>query len=305
MNYEEFKREVTGRFMEFIPVKYQNLKLLVRKEIKVNRSLDGISFNDPTKRPFASPVIYIDDMYNEYQQGRTLESVMKEYADALIRTYDEYANEFSSLSLDNMRENIVLQLVNTEKNTEMLKDVPHREFLDLSVIYRCVTRLDEDGFNSFIIKNNLAEMVGVLEYELFALAIVNTRRLFPLEVKNMFEELKDKLPKDIRDFVSDMEEENMHTQWIISNNIRTNGAHAIMYEDLLYALANRIGTDLYIMPSSIHECIAISVDDKDPDELAALVTYVNMTEVDPKDRLSNQVYYYSRSDRRLSIATSC
>lgn len=49
-------------------------------------------------------------------------------------------------------------------------------------------------------------------------------------------------------------------QYVISNNKGINGAVSMLYEDGLHDLAEKLGSDLYIMPSSIHEVIAVSTD---------------------------------------------
>ena len=76
-----------------------------------------------------------------------------------------------------------------------------------------------------------------------------------------------------------------------------------MYEEPLHELAEKIGSDLYILPSSIHEVIAVSADFGSPDELAEMVYEINMDQVDINDRLSNQVYCYDKDLRTLWLAT--
>lgn len=49
--------------------------------------------------------------------------------------------------------------------------------------------------------------------------------------------------------------------------------------------------------------IAVPASMGDPEELANMVLEVNSSVVDVSERLSNQVYHYSRDDRKLSMAT--
>ena len=58
-------------------------------------------------------------------------------------------------------ENTVLQLINTKRNMELLKNVPHREFLDLSVVYRNVFRIDKAGSESVLIDNSMLKSMGI------------------------------------------------------------------------------------------------------------------------------------------------
>lgn len=38
------------------------------------------------------------------------------------------------LNFDSVRKNIVYRLINTERNADLLEDIPHMEFLDLSIV---------------------------------------------------------------------------------------------------------------------------------------------------------------------------
>ena len=77
----------------------------------------------------------------------------------------------------------------------------------------------------------------------------------------------------------------------------------MLYEDGLHDLAEKLGSDLYIMPSSIHEVIAVSTDMGNPNELAAMVAEINMDQVALDERLSNQVYHYDKELRKVTLAT--
>ena len=81
------------------------------------------------------------------------------------------------------------------------------------------------------------------------------------------------------------------------------GAASMLYEEPIHELAEQVGGDLYILPSSVHEVIAVPADFGSPEELAEMVYEINMEQVDINDRLSNQVYHYDRDLRTLRLAT--
>ena len=91
--------------------------------------------------------------------------------------------------------------------------------------------------------------------------------------------------------------------YVITNEKGINGAASMMYEDKLHELAGKLNSDLYIMPSYVHEVIAVSSDIGDPYELAAMVSEVNMSNVELNERLSNQVYHYDKDLRKVTLAT--
>ena len=61
--------------------------------------------------------------------------------------------------------------------------------------------------------------------------------------------------------------------------------------------------NLYILPSSVHEVLAVSTELTEPEELAQMVAEVNMQKVALEERLSNQVYHYDKDLRKLTLAT--
>ena len=84
------------------------------------------------------------------------------------------------------------------------------------------------------------------------------------------------------------------TLWIISNNRGIDGAVSMLYENELHELAENLESDLYILPSSVHEVLAVSTELTEPEELAQMVAEVNMQKVALEERLSNQVYHYDK-----------
>ena len=90
--------------------------------------------------------------------------------------------------------------------------------------------------------------------------------------------------------------------YVLSNEEMYFGAVTIFYPGLLSVIADEFGSDLFILPSSVHECLILPCSQGiDPHALASIVRTVNETEVAEEDILSFSVYRYSRKDDRLSI----
>ena len=68
-------------------------------------------------------------------------------------------------------------------------------------------------------------------------------------------------------------------------------------------LADKFDSDIYILPSSIHETLLIPADgEKDAEELKDMVRTINATEVSPEEVLSDNVYVYIRATERVEMA---
>lgn len=306
LNYEIFKEVVAEKFMDYMPEQYQGMRLRVEPVNKVNKVLDGITLVGSGAGRSVSPTLYINHMYEHYLETENLQEVLQSAARRMDMAFKEMP-EVGDVNLESAKDNIVFQVINTLQNEDMLRDMPHREFQDLSIIYRWVVKVDENGIQSSAIRNNLAEQLGMNEEQLFKCAVENTRRIFPPTVKSMNDVIRemfisDGMPAEVADMmIGEMPEDKM--MWVISNDRGINGAGSMLYEDNLHKLAMKLETDLYILPSSVHECIAVSTNVGDPYELAEMVSEINMGQVALEDRLSNQVYHYDKDARRLTLAT--
>jgi len=315
MDYEIFKKVVEEKFLDYLPEEYQNRKIVVSPVEKVNCSLDGLVVMDTKEGVHFSPTIYINYMYSDYQDTEDLEQVLKHWA----HSFDEWSKQklpfdVQALLSDEcyVKEHVVFQFINAEENQELLMDMPHREYLDLAIVYRFIVDIGENGITSVMIRNTVATMFGLTETQLFQFAAENTRRMFPPVVKSMQTVIKDLLYNSgldldsedveiLEDFLESIPQEEQ--LYVIGNPRNTNGAISILYEDVLYHLAQKVDSDLYIMPSSVHECIATSSKNGTVETFASMVESVNMSDVPLTDRLSNQVYYYDRNLRKTSLAT--
>lgn len=309
MEYEIFKEVVEEKFKEFLPEKYRDAQVEIRRVDKVNHTLDGLSIrvNEPGMN--ISPTIYVNHMYEDYVTTENLNTTLERAAEGFMKAMEQKTifNVDELTNADSAKDKIVFQLINTEQNKEMLANMPHREFKDLSVIYRMVVKIDGEGIASTPVHNGLADTLGFTEEQLFKLAAENTKRLLPPVIKSMNEVMRDIFAKDgmpmdmVEMMIGEMPPE--HQMYVISNNKGINGAVSMLYEDGLHDLAEKIGSDLYILPSSIHEVIAVSTDMGNPNELAAMVAEINMDQVAIDERLSNQVYHYDKDLRKVSLAT--
>lgn len=170
------------------------------------------------------------------------------------------------------------------------------------------------GLNPKIYKSKNQFLIEACEFyidhygeQLFKYAAENTRRILPPRIRNMNDVMKemflsDGMPEEIAEMMI-REVPPEQTLWIISNNRGIDGAVSMLYENELHELAENLESDLYILPSSVHEVLAVSTELTDPEELAQMVAEVNMQKVALEERLSNQVYHYDKDLRKLTLAT--
>lgn len=291
--YNEFKELVQNKIMEYLPEEYQYFKPEVSAVTKVNTKLDGLVLRpERISSAVASPCVYIDNLYKKYRKtNMTLDAILTQTAKELVASLNEGQKIVVQMetALKNFKENVSFKLINYEQNKELLADRPHRRYLDLAVVYGITVLAGGDYTGDAVVTNSLMESLGVTEEELFCMAKENARSLNPPYVKAMYEMLSSlandngyEMPPEIP---IDTE------MYVITNKNGRNGATSMLYEDLLHDLAEKLQDDLYILPSSIHEVIAVPAGyNKSLEELADMVHEINTVQVDLMEQLSNQVY---------------
>ena len=76
----------------------------------------------------------------------------------------------------------------------------------------------------------------------------------------------------------------------------------MLYTDVLDKLSNDLGKDLYILPSSVHELIVVPFDENiSGSDLAMIVKDINEKGVAAEDILSDNVYEFRRSDKKIHM----
>lgn len=307
MNYELFKEVVAEQILGFMPSEYQNSRVEINSVTKVNQISDGLNIIPLDGGNTKIPTIYVNTMYAQYKECGDLEEVLRKAAASIDNAFHQVQNNSTMLNFEEAKDNIVMQLVNREQNKELLENLPHRDFQDLSIIYRWLVERDMNGISSTIVNTALAEKLGMNEEQLFQAAVVNTETLLPPTIRSMNEVIRemfinDGMPEEMIDImIGEMPADK--AMYVISNQRGINGAVSMLYEDGLHELAEKLDSDLYIMPSSVHEVIAVSSNMGEPNELAQMVADINMNQVSLDERLSNQVYHYDKDLRKLSLAT--
>lgn len=308
MDYEIFKAVVKENFLQYMPEEYRTAEVNIHTVKKVNRTQDVLSVLGEDSRLFSS--IYVDEMYEVYRECGNLDMVLRAAAWKYAQSEDLLGERQMEMPMwiEHFKDNVIMCLINTEQNRELLTGIPSREFQDLSVIYRLVVKSYPEAIESVIVSDKMAETAGMTEDELFRYAVENTRRMYPVSVTcmgDLFGEIPEgiSLPQEAREEM-EIIKRTAEKMWIISNSLGIYGATSMLYEENLHQLAEKLGENLFILPSSINEVIAIPEEmaEKDMTHMVETVQSVNMGNVELEERLSNSVYHYDRNARKVTLA---
>lgn len=265
--------------------------------------LEGITVRKDTE--CVAPTIYTNDYHKRYLQGDDFQSLCSEIRASVELGLDNVPEnpEFLEQDMEKLKKLIIYRLVNYDMNSELLQNVPHRKFHDLAVTYHLFVKVNGDYAGSILINSEYMGRLGFTEKELYRLAKANTPRLFPLEISRMGEVLQKMSNVSEGESPLEFAALNDYPMYVISNNRCTNGAACLLYPGIRRELSERFPDGFFILPSSIHELIALPVD-RDAEELLRMVADVNLTQVPPEDILSNNIYRYYPEDDELKLISA-
>lgn len=297
---DAIKREIGKRYPEG--------KVMETTFIKNNTSKLGITVKLPNIK--ATPVVYVDDMYNYYNNVNDLDDTLNK----AISLIESNINSIKNTKVDDavynlmkdIKGNVFPRLVNTKTNEVMLQNTPHRQFLDMSIVYYIEQYNDRlNCIESIRITNELMECENISEEE-----------LYHNSMKNMLEKEKSRLMPMIKVIMSIqfgiplMETEISESDFLggdfvmLSNEHGINGSRRLLDTKALIKASEIAESDLYILPSSTQEVLIVSVNEINASvsELKNMVSEVNMNEVSKEERLTDNVYIFKRDTNTIEIA---
>lgn len=191
-----------------------------------------------------------------------------------------------SMSKDEMMKTMTAVLVSKAQDPELIGRCPYAEVphTDLAVIAVIKT---EAG--SATVTNEMARALKLTDGEVTGAALKNLKET-PYSIMPISAALG-------------IPEMSGPTLYVVSTKDSVLGAAAILNPAVQKDVAERLGGDFFVLPSSKHEVLALSTTGHEASELAAMVREINRNEVSRQDQLSQEVYRYDFQARTLSLAT--
>lgn len=295
MEYAEFLEEIRLHVQQKISGK---LTVSVNRVLKNNRQYAD-SMTILGEGDNIAPAIYLNPLYEQYKRGSTIDEI----ADEIVQCYGQSSKggkiDLSFFSdYGKVRDHLACKLVNYKRNRYILDKVPHCRYLDLAVVYYC--RMDHPliGKGNILVQNAHLKLWGVEQEELHDAAMTNTVRLCPYELIAISDMLENRLGVKVTG-----EEACRLPMYVLTNTENYFGAVNIMFDSILEAISEKLDSDFYVLPSSIHECMIVPMlEELAAEELHQMVHDINTEHVAPEEVLGESVYCYRRDEKKLSFA---
>ncbi len=257
----------------------------------------------PSEKAFA----YLDGYYREYEGGNMeLPEIVDEVYSRMIRHQDDLldVNMAEFLDWDTARGHIYVKLVNTEKNKEQLKMVPHRTFLDLSAVYYLAVNgmMQDRDIGTALIQSQHMSLWKQKEEKLYEAAAHNMRSDGSPVFEDMAAVFRQLVPESAGHWGMERISSDMG-MYILTNRRKHYGASEILDRNTLREISDKMKGDFIVLPSSVHEVIVLDAKNgMKYKDLASIVQDVNASEVSAEEFLSDHVYVYNRRTESLNMA---
>ena len=154
------------------------------------------------------------------------------------------------LDYNAVKDYLFMTVINAEEHKNDLATMPHTIIGDLAIVYKIMIQTTNDRFCSARVTNRLMDQYGIDVNKLHNDALISSPNMMKPEILPL-ETMLIGIPKDIA------LEEKEHQLVVLTNEHKTDGAVTMFYAGILNDLAEKLEHDLYIIPSSTDECIAL------------------------------------------------
>ena len=276
-----------------------------------NVHLTGLTVYPQNKK--VAPTIYLEPYFDALQSGQPFATVINQIINSCMNALSCSENDIdvgNITDFEQMKQKICYKLVNTGMNSELLSTVPHRDYLDLAIVYYIPLSLTDNGLATLNITDGLAHIWGTDEETLYKLACLNTPVLNRgcitpmLDIMGGIMKIHQTHKHETRSYEGfdfTYTDSSSFPMCIATNQNKTYGASILLYDGFLETAAERFGS-FYILPSSIHELIIVPAKFGNASDLKQMVNEINGTEVPAEEVLSGSCYCYDTDTHELKIA---
>ena len=249
--------------------------------------------------------LYVQDLYREYQNGWSMEAIVREIVEQLdaIARSECFQRSRNLEDYDKIKEDLFIRLLNIEKNQVALEDCIYRTIGDIAlVLYARMGELNGSSA-SIKIKRHMLEKWEQEPKQVFEEALLNTYFISPPRIycweKLIFD--PDYAGENFMNLLCDYKLKKDVLGNCLSTTIRTNGAVAIFLPGVAERIGQLMGGGFYMVFTSIHEVMIHNEKSADPEELKKVLEDTVNETTPPEDFLTYQIYHYDLETGSFSV----
>ena len=258
MNRKEFYEYVKDNVKEYLPESYKDAEIKLQ-EVEKNNGLKLTGITIPNGDQRIVPTVYLDSLYQEYIHGKDVDSCVGNVADMRIEAQGKA--EFLDMGVpdildyEKMKNKLQVRICDKEWNTDRLADKVVTEHGDFAAYYAVNLEENGEGISSIPVTVSLMNEWGVSVEQIQADAVAADRNR-GVVLMNMKEIIKSMIfgeePENLLNEKLDIETMR-EPMFCLTNAQKMNGASLLLQEDIRKQIGECLGSDYFVLPSSIHE----------------------------------------------------
>ena len=307
-----FAEGVAKDIRNYLPPEYEDADFQVVQKNKNNGiQLIGVQVNLPERN--ASPIIYMEQFFDEIRQGEPVECVMNRIASYIEKSSRApFMNSGIDLTnYDSLKEHLAIKLVNTQANRKMLQEMPHENIEDLSAICYVDFPVDSgEGKAALEVRNQHLSIWNIDAKNIFQQARSNTQPVNTPILQSMDEMMLSIFNEEghSTNLLNESVEFGLRSHdmlYALTNMEKQYGASMITQPEVLNKLEQLFPEGFYVLPSSVHEVLIVPDNGEvEPRRLGEMVRAVNWAEVKREEVLSDRVYSYDKEKHQIRQETA-
>lgn len=283
MDFSEFREEIVKMVKKNYP----------EKDISVMH-LGGEKYNlvitSDTSRVVPTP--RLNSFYEDYCKSGDIDRIVEDVYEALTKSVIPDFNIARISDYAFVKDKIRLKVC---KGDYRLNEHVYRKFLNMLILV--YIDLGEGDFGcpgaraTIQVNEKVLDLWGITEDTLFQDATQNEIVAEEASLCKMDEIVKDYMELPETPF------------YVLTNKERLNGARLILQTSVLDDICKKLGNDVYIVPSSIHEVLLLPIDyGITAEELQNMLVEVNSSHVEPDEVLSDKLLKYAVKEGKVTFA---
>ena len=209
------------------------------------------------------------------------------------------------MSFDDIKDSVICKVVNTDNNKDKLEGKPQEKIEDMTIMFATVIAQKEGERLTLPITNEMMNDMGIDQAQLKEAALANIseqnysfKSMRDVLIDSMF---PDGVPENDPFIEMMLPPESPDMQmYVLSNECNVNGAAEIFNKKAMDEIADKLGGDFIVLPSSVHETIVLPYkEDMEPAMLESMVQEINEGVLNENDKLSDHVFQYDSKEHEL------
>ena len=257
----------------------------------------------------------LNQLYKQYLNNSSIEEIALSISEAFYRNKNSNGSEYKlnnlapEINSNDIKHYIMPQLIQKPDNMEDLSGIPHKPFYEFEIIYNVIIPKENSEGTMFVIDNNyMRDILKINENELYNLAIhsIYSNKYFISVLGDYFltqladDDNYEKTKKELS-FLSNsggFESKCIKGIYAIQNVIDFYNTSAILNNNLLKNISEKLKTNLYIIPVTAHILLICKYSEFTPEEIQMALKIFGIQE--EEDYLSSDIFIFNKESGELN-----